>query len=328
MTEPTPTPGPGFGPPMEAGDPAPAVPPTGAVDATAAAGLELQVRSQWSYARSRFFRHRLAVAGPRAPDRHLRRSACSRTSSRRTRTRDRPQQPPAPGRRRSPTTSSARTARARRVQPRDLGDPHVARGRHLRRVRLDDPRPDHRRVAGYYRGWIDNLLMRITDLVLTLPALAILLALLGTVRRGQPVAHLAHPRRLLLDGPRAHRARHLPLAAREGVRRGGEGFGRRRRCGSCSATSSRTRMGPVVVNATLAVGTAILVEAALSFLGFGIRPPTPSLGVLIADGETNPQAWWITIFPGLTIVLIVLCVNFVGDGLRDALDPTQRRVRA
>jgi peptide/nickel transport system permease protein len=87
-------------------------------------------------------------------------------------------------------------------------------------------------------------------------------------------------------------------------------------------------MGPVIVNGTLAVAAAILVEAALSFLGFGIKPPTPSLGVLVADGETNPQAWWITVFPGLTIVLIVLCVNFVGDGLRDALDPTQRRVRA
>jgi peptide/nickel transport system permease protein len=93
-------------------------------------------------------------------------------------------------------------------------------------------------------------------------------------------------------------------------------------------------LGPIVVNATLAVGTAILVEAALSFLGFGIKPPTPSLGELIYDAQQNPttftgqQTWWLTIFPGLTIVLIVLCVNFVGDGLRDALDPTQRRMRA
>jgi peptide/nickel transport system permease protein len=93
-------------------------------------------------------------------------------------------------------------------------------------------------------------------------------------------------------------------------------------------------LGPIVVNATLAVGTAILVEAALSFLGFGIKPPTPSLGVLINDAQANPttftgqSTWWLTIFPGLTIVAIVLCINFVGDGLRDALDPTQRRMRA
>jgi peptide/nickel transport system permease protein len=87
-------------------------------------------------------------------------------------------------------------------------------------------------------------------------------------------------------------------------------------------------LGPIIVNGTLAVGAAIITEAALSFLGFGIKDPTPSLGVLVANAQTNPQQWWLTVFPGLTIVLIVLCVNFVGDGLRDALDPQQRRVRA
>jgi peptide/nickel transport system permease protein len=87
-------------------------------------------------------------------------------------------------------------------------------------------------------------------------------------------------------------------------------------------------LGPIVVNATLAVGTAILIEAALSFLGQGIKPPTPSLGILVSQAQQSPQAWWLTVFPGVTLVLIVLCVNFVGDGLRDALDPQQRRVRA
>jgi len=87
-------------------------------------------------------------------------------------------------------------------------------------------------------------------------------------------------------------------------------------------------LGPIIVNGTLAVAAAILIEAALSFLGFGIKPPTPALGALIADGQQNPQQWWITLFPGLTIVIIVMAINFVGDGLRDALDPTQRRIRA
>ena len=88
-------------------------------------------------------------------------------------------------------------------------------------------------------------------------------------------------------------------------------------------------IGPIIVNATLIVGLAILVEAALSFLGFGIQPPTPALGKLISDGQdVASQYWWLVTFPGLTIVLIVLCINFVGDGLRDALDPTQRRTRA
>jgi len=87
-------------------------------------------------------------------------------------------------------------------------------------------------------------------------------------------------------------------------------------------------LGPIIVNGTIAVAAAIITEAALSFLGFGIQPPTPSLGVLVAGGQTNPQQWWLTVFPGLTIVVIVLCVNFMGDGLRDALDPTQRWIRA
>jgi peptide/nickel transport system permease protein len=94
-------------------------------------------------------------------------------------------------------------------------------------------------------------------------------------------------------------------------------------------------VGPIVVNATLIIAIAILTEAALSFLGFGIQPPNPALGKLISDGVSEatpapgvPSAWWLVTFPGLTIVMIVLCINFIGDGLRDALDPTQRRTRA
>jgi peptide/nickel transport system permease protein len=88
-------------------------------------------------------------------------------------------------------------------------------------------------------------------------------------------------------------------------------------------------MGPIIVAMTLIIATAILVEAALSFLGFGIQPPTPALGKLIAEGQTQGfESWWLVTFPGLVIVVIALAINFVGDGLRDALDPTQRRVRA
>ena len=84
-------------------------------------------------------------------------------------------------------------------------------------------------------------------------------------------------------------------------------------------------MGPIIVNATLTIAAAILVEAALSFLGFGIQPPHPALGILISDGQDAlTTQWWLAMFPGLTIVLIALCINFIGDGLRDALDPKQR----
>ena len=84
-------------------------------------------------------------------------------------------------------------------------------------------------------------------------------------------------------------------------------------------------VGAIVVTMTLIVATAILVEAALSFLGFGIQPPTPALGNLINEGNVGGLgSWWLVTFPGVVIVIVVLAVNFIGDGLRDALDPTQR----
>ena len=88
-------------------------------------------------------------------------------------------------------------------------------------------------------------------------------------------------------------------------------------------------IGPIVVTMTLLVAGAILLEAALSFLGFGIQPPNPALGSLISEGQqAGPDSWWLVTFPGLVIALVALAVNFIGDGLRDALDPTQRRIRA
>ena len=182
-------------------------------------------------------------------------------------------------------------------------------------------------IAGYFGGWIDNLLMRITDLVLTLPALPVLLtaaALLGQGNEWRVTLILAF---FFWTGlARIIRGSFLSLRENEYVEAArAAGAGNFRIMFRHMLPNS---LGPIVVNATLTVGTAILVEAALSFLGFGIQPPTPALGALVNEGPDHPQAWWLTVFPGLTVVLIVLCVNFVGDGLRDALDPTQRRVRA
>ena len=85
-------------------------------------------------------------------------------------------------------------------------------------------------------------------------------------------------------------------------------------------------LGPVIVAATLGIGNTIVVEASLSFLGLGVQPPTPSWGTMVNDGKSLLlQAWWLSTFPGLAIVLTVLCFNLVGDGLRDALDPRLRR---
>ena len=85
-------------------------------------------------------------------------------------------------------------------------------------------------------------------------------------------------------------------------------------------------LAPVIVAATLGIGDTIVLEAGLSFLGLGVQPPTPSWGTMVADGRDNLfGAWWISTFPGLAIVLVVLSFNIAGDGLRDALDPRSRR---
>jgi ABC-type dipeptide/oligopeptide/nickel transport system permease subunit len=183
-------------------------------------------------------------------------------------------------------------------------------------------------LAGYYSGQVDNALMRFTDLILTLPVLAVLLTAAALLGRGNPY-RVALIIALLLWTTLARILRGTFLSIREkeyveAAKAAGAGDLR-----IIVRHMLPNAIGPIVVSATLVVGTAILIESVLGFLGFGIQPPTPTLGKLIADGESaGTGTWWLVTFPGLTILLIVLCVNFVGDGLRDALDPTQRRMRA
>jgi peptide/nickel transport system permease protein len=183
-------------------------------------------------------------------------------------------------------------------------------------------------VAGYYGGSVDNLLMRVTDLLLTLPVLAVLLVASVYVGQGKPF-RVGLILALLFWTGLARIVRGLFLSLRE------KEFVEAAKAAGASDIRIIMRhilpncVGPIVVTMTLLVATAILIEAALSFLGFGIQPPQPALGKLIAEGETEGfSLWWLVTFPGLMIVIICLAVNFVGDGLRDALDPTQRRVRA
>lgn len=183
-------------------------------------------------------------------------------------------------------------------------------------------------IAGYYRGWLDNVLMRFTDLVLTLPALAIL-AVASRFFGGGNKWHITFILALFFWTGLARVVRGVFLSLREkeyveAAKAGGAGDLR-----IMFRHILPNTLGPVIVNGTLAVGAAILTEAALSFLGLGILPPTPSLGVLVNYGQGYPPYdWWLVVFPGVTIILIVLSINFVGDGLRDAFDPQQRRVRA
>ena len=179
-------------------------------------------------------------------------------------------------------------------------------------------------IAGYYGGAIDNILMRITDLFLTIPFLAILLVLSAFLGAGSPLRVAIILGLLFWTGlARIVRGEFLSLREKEFVEA----------AKVLGASDKRiifrhilpNTMGPIIVNATLTVAAAILVEAALSFLGFGVQPPFPALGVLIADGQDSlTTLWWLATFPGLTIVLIALCINFIGDGLRDAFDPKQR----
>jgi peptide/nickel transport system permease protein len=183
-------------------------------------------------------------------------------------------------------------------------------------------------VSGFYSGWTDNLLMRFTDLILTLPGLAVLLTAAAFLGTGKPTRVAVILALLFWTGlARIVRGSFLSLREKEYVEAA-------KAAGSGDLRIMFRHMlpnaiGPIVVNATLIVGIAILTEAALSFLGFGIQPPEASLGSLINEGQNVASSdWWLVMFPGLTIVLIVLCINFIGDGLRDALDPTQRRTRA
>jgi len=183
-------------------------------------------------------------------------------------------------------------------------------------------------ISGYFGGWIDNLLMRFVDLILTLPILAVLLVIAALAGQGSPT-RVAIILALFFWTTLARiiRGNFLSLREKEYVEA----------AKASGASDMRiifrhmlpNSFGPIIVNATLVVATAILVEATLSFLGFGVQPPTPALGKLIDDNRGFMTSLpWLVIAPGATIVAMVLCINFVGDGLRDALDPTQRRLRA
>ncbi|MGH2971661.1 MAG: ABC transporter permease [Gaiellaceae bacterium] len=185
-------------------------------------------------------------------------------------------------------------------------------------------------LAGYYGKLADAALMRFTDLVLTVPLLAILLVLANTLsKQNGNYLFVAIIVAAVLWTYLARLVRGTFLSLREA-----DYVLAARAIGSRDARIIFMHMipnafGPIVVNATLTVANAILIESALSFLGLGIQPPAVSLGSLINSGQgAATTEWWLFAFPSAVLVIIILAVNFVGDGLRDALDPRQRRVRA
>jgi peptide/nickel transport system permease protein len=179
-------------------------------------------------------------------------------------------------------------------------------------------------ISGYYGGKVDNLLMRLVDLILVVPFLAVLLVLSAYLGQGKPL-RVGMILAILLWVTLARIVRGVFLSLREkefveAAKAAGAGDLRIMFRHMLPST-----VGPIAVTMTLLVAAAILLEAALSFLGFGVQPPTPALGKLIADGQVDGlTTWWLVTFPGIVIVVLALAVNFVGDGLRDALDPQQR----
>jgi glutathione transport system permease protein len=181
-------------------------------------------------------------------------------------------------------------------------------------------------TAGYYGGRLDTVMMRIADLVLTLPFLAVA-AVLGHNLGGSwwlVAAVIAG----LYWAYVARVARGVVLSLREK-----EFVEAARAIGAGDARIIFRHLvpnafGSIIVNATVLVAIAILLETALSYLGFGVRPPDTSLGLLVSDAQTAVDTRpWLFFFPGLFIILIALTINFIGDGLRDALDPQQTRIR-
>ena len=184
-------------------------------------------------------------------------------------------------------------------------------------------------IAGYFGGTIDNLLMRLIDAALSLPTLLILILLSAIMReielpfmKSNNVMTIAVVIGVLswMTVARLVRAIFLYLREMEYVT-------------AASALGASTLMimvseilpngfGPIIVEATLEVGYAIMIESGLSFLGFGIMPPTPSWGNLLSNAQEHLIEYpWLAIFPGLMIFFTIISINFIGDGLRDALDP-------
>jgi peptide/nickel transport system permease protein len=188
-------------------------------------------------------------------------------------------------------------------------------------------------AAGFLGGWIDSVLMRLCDVMLSFPAILIALLIAGVGRALFPNAHDALAFGVLIISitltgwvqyARTVRGSTLVERSKEYVQAA-------RVTGVAPLRIMRSHvlpnvMGPVLVLATIQVATAIITEATLSFLGVGAPPTSPSLGTLIRVGNDYlfSGEWWITIFPGAMLVLIALSVNLLGDWLRDALNPRLR----
>jgi len=180
-------------------------------------------------------------------------------------------------------------------------------------------------VAGYYGGLLEMLIMRLTDVMLSIPSVVLGVTIAGFLGGGiQNV--------IIAVGAIGWRA-YTRLVRAEVLSLKQETFVESAKAIGCSEIRIILRhilpytLGPVIAYSSLAVAIAILWAAALSFLGLGAQPPTPEWGAMLADGrEYMMDAWWIATFPGVAIMITVLGFNFFGDALRNALDPKMERL--
>jgi len=176
-------------------------------------------------------------------------------------------------------------------------------------------------IAGYYGRWVDAILMRFVDMMFSFPRL-FLLIIFGVFFKGMTLGVIVLVLGLLswMTTSRLVRATFMSLKEREFVLAAhAVGVPDRRIILRHLLPNS---LAPIIVAATLGVASAIISESTLSFLGLGIQPPTPSWGNMLRDATSDMErAPWLAVFPGLAIFLAVVSINFIGDGLRDALDP-------
>jgi peptide/nickel transport system permease protein len=178
-------------------------------------------------------------------------------------------------------------------------------------------------VAGFGPGWLDGLLMRLTEMVMAFPI--IILAMTISAALGPELDH-AMAALVAVSWPRYARViRGLVLSVRENE----YVYASRALGGSELHILTRVVLpnclAPAVVMATLDLGNAILTFSGLSFLGLGSPPPAPEWGAMVAAGTQTFDQWWVSAFPGAAILSLVMAFNFIGDGVRDALDPRLRR---
>jgi peptide/nickel transport system permease protein len=178
-------------------------------------------------------------------------------------------------------------------------------------------------LAGYYGGWTDSVIMRAVDIMLSIPTIFLVLAVIAILEPNIINIMVVIGLTGWMEPARLIRAEFISLKEREFV------IAAR----AIGATDGRIIMkhvlpnglSPILVSATMGIGGAVLIESALSFLGLGVQPPTPSWGSLLSSGKDNIEiAWWLSVFPGLASLVTVLGDNLLGEGIRDALDPRQR----